>query len=99
MSEVERHPFEPFLPVGCKMLMLGSFPPAPKRWCMDFYYPNFTNDMWRILGYIFFKDKDYFVDKARKTFRLEQLKFFFGACWDRVVRYGECSNSYNWYSC
>ena len=54
MSEVERHPFEPFLPVGCKMLMLGSFPPAPRRWCMEFYYPNFTNDMWRILGYIFF---------------------------------------------
>ena len=76
MSEVERHPFEPFLPVGCKMLMLGSFPPAPKRWCMEFYYPNFTNDMWRILGYIFFKDKNYFVDKARKTFRLEQLKSF-----------------------
>ena len=76
MSEVERHPFEPFLPVGSKMLMLGSFPPAPRRWCMEFYYPNFTNDMWRILGYIFFKDKDYFVDHSKETFYLDKLKDF-----------------------
>ena len=37
---IERHPFEPFLPDGCRLLMLGSFPPAEKRWTMRFYYPN-----------------------------------------------------------
>ena len=34
------------------MLFLGSFPPQPKRWCMPFYYPNWLNDFWRILGLI-----------------------------------------------
>ena len=28
---VETHPFEPFLPEGCRLLMLGSFPPSEKR--------------------------------------------------------------------
>ena len=25
---VEKHPFEPFLPVNARLLMLGTFPPA-----------------------------------------------------------------------
>lgn len=56
--------------------MLGTFPPAPKRWCMDWYYPNYTNDMWRIVGLSFFGDKLHFVDEARKTYRLDALKRF-----------------------
>ncbi len=28
---------------------------------MDFYYPNFQNDMWRIFGLVFFGDKDHFL--------------------------------------
>lgn len=72
-SAVERHPFEPFLPKGARILMLGTFPPAEKRWSMPFYYPNFINDMWRIFGIIFFNNKDYFVDAERKTFRLDLL--------------------------
>ena len=68
MAEVEQHPFEPFLPAKAKLLMLGSFPPQPKRWCMDFYYPNFTNDMWRIMGLIYFQDKDHFVMPTQKKF-------------------------------
>ena len=43
--EIENHPFEPWLPKHAKLLMLGTFPPAPKRWCMPWYYPNYTNDM------------------------------------------------------
>lgn len=58
---VESHPFEPFVPVGAKVLMLGSFPPPPQRWSMNFYYPNKTNDMWRIMGLIFFGDKNRFI--------------------------------------
>ena len=71
--EVETHPFEPFLPKGARLLMLGTFPPSEKRWSMKFYYPNFINDMWRIFGIIFFNDKDYFVDAGHKTFRLDLL--------------------------
>ena len=43
--EVETHPFEPFLPEGARLLMLGTFPPSEKRWSVKFYYPNFMNDM------------------------------------------------------
>ena len=71
--EVEVHPFEPFLPEHARLLMLGTFPPSEKRWSVKFYYPNFINDMWRIVGLLFFHDKDYFVDAAQKRFRLDLL--------------------------
>ncbi len=58
---IEKHPLEPFLPEGAKILMLGSFPPARKRWSMEFFYPNWINDMWRIWGLVFFEDREYFV--------------------------------------
>ena len=74
--QVERHPFEPFLPEGAKVLMLGSFPPQRKRWSMEFYYPNFINDFWRIIGLLFFEDKDWFVDKVAKRFKLKEIKKF-----------------------
>ncbi|MBR1927339.1 MAG: uracil-DNA glycosylase family protein [Bacteroidales bacterium] len=75
-APVERHPFEPFLPEGAKVLMLGSFPPQRKRWSMEFYYPNFINDFWRIIGIIFFGDRDRFVDAPAKGFFLEEIKAF-----------------------
>ncbi|MDR0973165.1 MAG: uracil-DNA glycosylase family protein, partial [Prevotellaceae bacterium] len=56
--------------------MLGSFPPQGKRWSMDFYYPNFNNDMWRIMGLIFFHDKSYFVDASGKAFDKTKLVDF-----------------------
>ena len=79
MCSIERHPFKPFLPEGCSLLMLGSFPPAEKRWSMHFYYPNFTNDMWRIFGLCFFADKFHFVDVEHKTFRLNEIIDFLTA--------------------
>ena len=56
--------------------MLGTFPPAEKRWSMPFYYPNFTNDMWRIVGLCFYGDKQHFVADDGRHYRLEQLKAF-----------------------
>ena len=76
MNAIEHHPFEPFLPTNAKMFMLGSFPPAEKRWTMPFYYPNYINDMWRIFGIVFFHNKEYFVDAPNKTFKLDLLKQF-----------------------
>ena len=35
---------------------------------MEFYYPNWNNDMWRITGFLFFNDKDYFINKTKKAF-------------------------------
>ena len=40
---------------------------------MRFYYPNFTNDMWRIFGLCFYSDKLHFVDTEHKTFRLDLI--------------------------
>ena len=74
--DIETHPFEPWLPSNAKLLLLGTFPPAPERWCMEWYYPNYTNDMWRIFGYVFFEDKKYFVDEANKTYKLDLLRAF-----------------------
>ena len=76
MENVERHPFEPFVPEDPEILIMGTFPPQPKRWSMEFYYPNWTNDFWRICGLIFFGDKDHFCDVANKTFRLAEIKDF-----------------------
>lgn len=75
-SDIECHPFEPFLPANAKLLMLGTFPPAEKRWSMPFYYPNFTNDMWRIVGLCFFDDKQHFIAEDGKHYRLDELKTF-----------------------
>ncbi len=66
--EIEQHPLKPFLPVNARLLMLGSFPPPKKRWSMDFYYPNWNNDMWRIMGLLFYKDKNYFLNEVEKVF-------------------------------
>ena len=72
----EYHPLRPFLPENAKVLFLGSFPPQRKRWCMDFYYPNFINDHWRIEGQIFFGDKNHFVDVENKRFKIDEIVAF-----------------------
>ena len=66
---METHPFKPFLPKSARVLMLGTFPPKREKWCMDFFYPNAINDMWRIFGLAFFGDRDFFWDAPAKRFR------------------------------
>lgn len=72
-DEVEWHPLIPFLPDGMKVLFLGSFPPQRKRWSLNFYYPNYINDHWRIEGEVFFGDKEHFVDAAKRCFLLDDI--------------------------
>ena len=72
----EKHPFEPFLPPEARMLFLGSFPPQPHRWSMPFYYPNWINDFWRILGLIFFEDKNHFCLPGEKRFDEAAVRAF-----------------------
>lgn len=73
---VEYHPLIPFLPEHAKVLFLGSFPPQRKRWCIDFYYPNFINDHWRIEGQIFFNDRNHFIDIEAKRFKIKEIVEF-----------------------
>jgi G:T/U-mismatch repair DNA glycosylase len=73
---IEYHPLKPFLPANAKVLFLGSFPPPQKRWCMDFFYPNFINDHWRIEGEIWFGDRNHFVDTEHKCFKKDEIVAF-----------------------
>lgn len=74
--EIETHPLEPFLPSNAKLLMMGSFPPPKTRWKMEFYYPNYQNDMWKIFGLAFFGNKEHFLDIANKNFKEQQIRDF-----------------------
>lgn len=75
-NQREIHPLRPFLPEGARILMLGSFPPQRIRWSMDWFYPNFQNDMWRIWGYIISGDKNHFVCPGEKRFDKERIEAF-----------------------
>lgn len=72
----EVHPLEPFLPANARLLMLGSFPPARSRWSMEFYYPNLQNDMWRIVGLVFYGDKEHFLTPDRRHFDRGRIETF-----------------------
>lgn len=72
---IESHPLEPFLPANGQILFLGSFPPPKVRWSMDFFYPNWINDFWRIQGMIHFDDAHYF-EMNGKRFDRERIMTF-----------------------
>lgn len=76
--ETESHPLEPFLPSNGRTLFLGSFPPPRARWSMDFFYPNWINDFWRIMGLLFHNDRHHFEcgPDAPKTFDRERIIAF-----------------------
>ena len=75
-NATEKHPLEPFLPQNAKILMLGSFPPPKARWSMEFFYPNWQNDMWFLMGLLFFGDKYHFGIKEEKRFDKEAVVEF-----------------------
>ncbi|MDE6534239.1 MAG: uracil-DNA glycosylase family protein [Muribaculaceae bacterium] len=71
---IEYHPWEPFVPPNARILIMGTFPPQKKRWSMDFYYPNRTNDFWYMMGLIFFHDRNYLLDSTGKNFDVDAIK-------------------------
>ena len=75
-STTEKHPLEPFLPQNARILMLGSFPPPRARWSMEFFYPNWQNDMWFLMGLLFFGDKYHFRFKDEKRFNKDAIVDF-----------------------
>ena len=87
---IEYHPLIPFLPENAKVLFLGSFPPQRKRWCIDFYYPNFINDHWRIEGEVFFGDRNHFVDVEAKRFKINEIVSF---CQDKGIAFYDTSTA------
>lgn len=71
---IETHPWTPFVPDGAKALIMGTFPPGRHRWAMDFFYPNPTNDFWRIMGLIYCGDLDRFYSRATRSYDLPAIK-------------------------
>ncbi len=74
MPPIERHPWPPYVPDGARYLFLGTFPPQPVRWSMPFFYPNRSNDYWRVMGLIFMNDREALWLKDEKRFDLEAIK-------------------------
>lgn len=73
---IEYHPLEPFLPKTGHMLFLGSFPPPQFRWSMEWFYPNWINDFWRIMGLIHYGDKHHFEVEGEKRFDKDRIVQF-----------------------
>ncbi|MBQ9554881.1 MAG: uracil-DNA glycosylase family protein [Muribaculaceae bacterium] len=74
LPPIERHPWPPYVPDGARYLFLGTFPPQPIRWSMPFFYPNRTNDYWRVMGIIFYQDRDALWDSGAGRFDLDAIK-------------------------
>lgn len=72
--DTETHPWPPFIPEGAKVLIMGTFPPGPHRWSMEFYYPNRTNDFWFMMGLIFFGDRYALYNRDTRLFDLDAIK-------------------------
>lgn len=83
---IERHPWPPFIPAGARYLFLGTFPPQEHRWSMPFFYPNRTNDFWRIMGLIFLGNRDALWEAEQGRFNLDAIKSLLNrehiALWD-----------------
>lgn len=71
---LEIHPWEPFIPENARVLVMGTFPPQPKRWSMDFYYPNRTNDFWYMMGLIFCGRREALLSEDGRNFDLPRIK-------------------------
>ncbi|MDE6266741.1 MAG: uracil-DNA glycosylase family protein [Muribaculaceae bacterium] len=74
MTDYEQHPWEPYIPQNARILIMGTFPPGPHRWSMDFYYPNRTNDFWYMMGLIFFGNREALLTPGTKNFDLAKIK-------------------------
>lgn len=70
----ERHPWSPYIPEGARILILGAFPPPANRWSFDFYYPNRTNDFWKVFGLIFKGDIKALLSSDAKIYNLDAIK-------------------------
>ncbi|MDE6267560.1 MAG: uracil-DNA glycosylase family protein [Muribaculaceae bacterium] len=73
-APLERHPWPPYIPPHARILIMGTFPPQPKRWAMDFYYPNRTNDFWKIMGLIFTGDATALYNPTTRQYDIASIK-------------------------
>lgn len=74
LPETETHPWPPYIPPEARILILGTFPPQAKRWSMDFYYPNRTNDFWPMMAHIFYGNRNALNTSDNSAFNLDAIK-------------------------
>lgn len=75
-----------FLPPGeYEIADAGKFSASKSSLEHGFYYPNIQNDMWRILGLIFYGNKDAFL-RDKKAFSEEKAKAF---CREKGIGIGD----------
>lgn len=99
---IESMPFPPLLPANATVMMMGTFPPASDKRAMQFHYPNFQNDMWRVYGMIFFNDKEHFRKGEEKAFDADKIKAFLSekgiaSCptvWKAIREHGNASDAF-----
>ena len=70
---IEQHPWAPYIPQDARILIMGTFPPQPHRWSMNFYYPNRTNDFWRVMGLLFYGNPSALYVEGTKDFDLNEI--------------------------
>ncbi|MFR1015079.1 DNA glycosylase [Veillonella sp.] len=95
-------PFPPLLPSNATVMMMGTFPPAADKRAMQFHYPNFQNDMWRVYGMIFFNNPDHFRKGEEKAFDADKIKAFLAergiaSCptvWQAIREHGNASDAF-----
>lgn len=99
---IESMPFPPLLPTNATVMLMGTFPPATDKRAMQFHYPNFQNDMWRVYGMIFFNDKEHFRKGEEKAFDADKIKTFLrekgiASCptvWKAIREHGNASDAF-----
>lgn len=73
-TDIEYHPWPPFIPDGARILIAGTFPPGEHRRAMEFYYPNRSNDFWKAMGLIFENDVNAYYDPQSRSYDLDKIK-------------------------
>ncbi|MDR0768536.1 MAG: hypothetical protein LBE71_01315, partial [Dysgonamonadaceae bacterium] len=73
----EIHPWNWYIPIEAKSIIIGTFPPTLRNWSYDFFYPNKNNYFWKIMSKIVGKPLQYFSGEEAIEERkdiLNQLK-------------------------
>lgn len=90
----EEHPWKVYGSPSAKVLFVGTFPPAKKRWSYDFFYPNKANYFWNILAALQDKKLRHYAGEDAVAERKQLLDEVPAAVTDmgyKILRHGESS--------
>jgi len=82
MHQQETHPWKWFVPKKSKILIVGTFPPAKKRWSFPFFYPNKQNLFWPVLSTLLNHELTFFMGEEAVEERKQLLNLLHVAITD-----------------